>query len=93
MHDTIELLYFRGIRASPQRTSGFQCGESGSPKDNSSDPLRPKKVGGCNDLAQIAALAPQFPDAATDIAGKCLECAAILSDWLINDMVAAAAYI
>jgi len=62
--------------------------------------LRPKKVGHCNDLDEIAARAPQFGGApsifsagAALIRRNCLECAAILSDWLINDMVAVGAYI
>jgi hypothetical protein len=51
-------------------------------------------------LDAIAARAPQFggvlsifPASAALIRRNCLECAAILSDCLINDMVAAGAYI
>jgi hypothetical protein len=78
----------------------FQCGESGNVEDNPSAVLRPEKVGYCNDLDANAARAPQFGDApsifpasAALIRRNCLECAAILSDWLINDMVAVGAYI
>jgi len=62
--------------------------------------LRLKKVGHCNDLAEIAARAPQFGVVVLNLAAStalirrnCLECAVILSDWLINDMVAVGAYI
>ena len=101
MHNTRVLWrYIWGIRTSTQRRVWFQCGESGDSENNSSATLRLKKVGHCNDLGGIAAATPQLrgnasilPAGAALIRRNCLECAAILSDWLINDMVAAGAYI
>ena len=81
-----------GVQVPPRRIR--------QPEDNSSAALRLKKVGYCNDLDAIAARAPQFggvlsifPASTALIRRNCLECAVILSDWLINDMVAAGAYI
>jgi len=101
MHNTLVLWrYIWGIRTSTPRMVRFQRGESGNSEDNSSATLRLKKVGHCNDLDGIAAATPQlldnlliFPAGAALIRRNCLECAAILSDWLINGMVAAGAYI
>jgi hypothetical protein len=66
MHNTLALWrYIWGIRASTQRIFRFQCGESGSPEDNSCATLRLKKVGHCNDLDGIAASTPHLLDNAS----------------------------